>query len=381
MKILMGEALQYHSEIHVGSHNYADLFVANGHDVFWLGGTLHLFNLARAMRGVPAEKEMLDIWRSNGQQIRPNFTTYHPLTLLPYRNHPLFGTRAVLERTLRCTVPTLQSTLKKNGFANPDLLWLSQSHNALAVMQQVKPRKMAYRMSDSYRHFASVPPSMIAIEKEIIQAADVVFCTARKIEEEAREIRSDNVFYLPNGVKFEHFHRPDAPEPLDITLFPRPRIVYVGSLNHWFDAPLLAHTARAHPDASFLIIGRNQADMSAVEGMNNVHLMGPRPYADIPNYLRHADAAIIPFQRNELTDATNPVKIFEYFAAGLPVVSVRMHEVALLDSPAYLTETADEFADAIQAALADGKDRPDYLEFARANTWENRFALIQEHCL
>ena len=381
MKILMGEALPYDCDIHVGSHNYADLFVANGHDVFWMGGTLHLFNLARALRGVPAEKQALEIWRNGGQALRERFQTYHPLTLLPYRKAPFFGSRFTLNATLNCAAPPLRSYLKKQGFDRPDLLWLSQSHNGPALRRLVEPAKTAYRMSDSYRHFAQTPNSMIAAEKEIIRSADVVFATARNIEREARETRSEGIHYLPNGVDYAHFHRPDAPEPDDFKRLPHPRILYVGSLSHWFDADLLAHAARAFPNAAFAIIGKNKTDLSAARNLPNVHLMGSRPYADLPNYLRHSDAAIIPFQRNELTDATNPVKIFEYFAAGLPVVSVRMTEVELLESPALLTETPNEFTDAIGAALQSGRDRQEYLDFAYANRWENRFELIRKLCL
>ena len=381
MKILMGEALPYDCDIHVGSHNYADLFAANGHDVCWLGGTLHIFNLIRALRGVPAERAALEIWRHGGQEIREGLQTYHPLTLLPYRKHPLFGSSAVLNATLNCAVPPLRSYLKKQGFDRPDLLWLSQSHNAPALRRQVTAGKTAYRMSDSYRHFAQTPDSMIAAEKEVIREVDVVFATARKIEEEARETRSEGVYYLPNGVDYLHFNRPDAPEPADFADLPHPRILYVGSLSHWFDADLLARAARAYPNASFPVIGKNKTDLSAIQGLPNVYLMGPRPYAELPNYLRHADAAIIPFLHNELTDATNPVKIFEYFAAGLPVVSARMLEVELLKSPAFLTETPDEFADAIGAALAAGRDRQEYLDFAYANRWETRFELIRKLCL
>lgn len=381
MKILMGEALPYHCDIHVGSHNYADLFAANGHDVCWLGGTLHIFNLIRALRGVPAERAALEIWRHGGQTIRERLETYHPLTLLPYRKHPIFGSRAVLNATLNCAVPPLRQYLKKQGFERPDLLWLSQSHNAPALLRQVTAGKTAYRMSDSYRHFAQTPDSMIEAEKEVIREVDVVFATARKIEEEARETRSDGVYYLPNGVDYAHFHRPDAPEPADFAGLPHPRILYVGSLSHWFDAGLLAHAARAFPNASFPVIGKNKTDLSAMQGLPNARLMGPRPYAELPNYLRHADVAIIPFLRNELTDATNPVKIFEYFAAGLPVVSARMLEVELLRSPAFLTETPDEFADAIGAALSAGRDRREYLDFAYANRWETRFEVIRKLCL
>jgi glycosyltransferase involved in cell wall biosynthesis len=379
MNVLMGESLSYQSVIHVGSHHYADQFAADGHNVFWLGGTLHLFNLLRAWRGNKNDQELVAMWRNGPMPLRERLSTYHPMTLLPYRKSALLGNRLVLERTLAFTVPGVGAVLRERGFDRPDLLWLSQSHQSLSILKRVRYRKMAYRMSDSYAHFSNVPPSMIEAEKEILHQADVVFATARAILEEAQQIRHD-VHYLPNGVDYGHFCR-EAPEPPDLAQLPRPRLIYVGSLRDWFDVDLLAFAARALPACAFVLIGQTQTDLSALEGLKNIYNLGPRPYATIPGYLRHSDVGLIPFKKTPLTDATNPVKLFEYFAAGLPVVSVRLGEVEFLKSPAYLSAAPDEFVEALRAACQAGRDRPEFLAFAQANSWERRFAFIKELCL
>jgi glycosyltransferase involved in cell wall biosynthesis len=62
--------------------------------------------------------------------------------------------------------------------------------------------------------------------------------------------------------------------------------------------------------------------------MGNIYWLGPRPYADLPNYLRGVDACIIPFHRTaELSDYM-PGKVYEYLCAGRPVVATHMRELA-----------------------------------------------------
>jgi glycosyltransferase involved in cell wall biosynthesis len=113
----------------------------------------------------------------------------------------------------------------------------------------------------------------------------------------------------------------------------------------------------------------------------NVHILGVRPYAQLPPYLHHCDVGVIPFLKTPLTDNINPVKIFEYFASGLPVVSTNMYEVEQLHSPALITKTPGEFVDALKEARDYGRGHAEYLQFARANSWQKRYARIKERLL
>ncbi len=366
---------------HLGSHHYADLFAADGNQVFWIGNPLHVFNLARAARGSAAEREAIAAWRAGGAAARAGVTSYHPFTLLPYRDAPALGSRAVMENTLRFAVPPLKSALARRGFESPDLLWLAQSHASVSVMKLIAGRKLAYRVSDSLLDMPTVPKTMRSGEAEILERADVVFVTAHRLLEEVHAVRTKNVFYLPNGVQYAHFQDDNRPEPADIAGFSRPRILYVGAISSWFDVALAAEAARALPEYQFIYIGRVDTDISALTQHRNVHILGPRPYAQLPPYMRHADAAIIPFLKNRITDATSPIKLFEYAAAGLPIVSARLYETEMTRSPAALTDTPDEFVAAIRAAVAGGRDLPELTAFAQANSWAKRYELIREQCL
>ena len=309
---------------HLGSHHYAKLFAANGDDVFWIGGPIHAGNLLRARRGNLEEQEVTETWRNGGTSVQKNIVSYHPFTLLPYRKAPLLGSRAAMRHTLSLTTPALRSVLARQGFDCPDLLWLAQSHASYSALKTIPAKKVAYRVSDSYHEFEGVPESLRKGEQEIIQAADVVFVTAHRLLEETRQMRAENVVYLPNGVDYAHFYPGGQPEPEELKALPRPRILYVGAISRWFNVELMEKTARALPKFSFTLIGRAEIDLSALRAFPNVAILGPRPYTDLPPYLHHSDAAIIPFIKNRLTDATSPIKLYEYSAAGLPVVSVRM---------------------------------------------------------
>jgi glycosyltransferase involved in cell wall biosynthesis len=379
MKILMGDSLAYESPIQVGSHNYARLFLDSGHEVFWLGGSLHLLNALRASRGNPHDQSLTESWRMGGKRVHERMVTYHPMTLVPYRNAPVLDSLWMLRHTLDTCLPPLESVLKRYHFEQADVLWLGQSFYSLSLLSHARYRKLVYRMADSYAEFKGVPPSMNAAEEEIIARADTIFCTAHKLYEDVRAKAGDKVHYLPNGVNFEHFQVANPVEPADIAHLPHPRVLYIGMLAEWFDVDLIRFSALQLPQYSFIIIGPQRTNLAILKDLPNVHVMGARPYKDIPHYMKFCDVGIMPFKKTALTDTVNPIKIFEYLAAGLPAVAPRLSELESLKSPTLLTDTPDEFVTALQEAVKRGRDVSEFIEFARSNSWRKRYDLISQH--
>ncbi|BCS94663.1 hypothetical protein DSLASN_02950 [Desulfoluna limicola] len=236
-------------------------------------------------------------------------------------------------------------------------------------------------MSDDYESFSSIPENSKYAEQEIINKADIIFVTAHKLYEKVKLVRNDNVYYLPNGANYSHFCRTSdsQSEPSDIKNLPHPRVIYVGSVADWFDFDTLYHAANRCPDVSFIIIGPSDVNLSHLDKFTNIHMLGGKNYSDIPKYVHFCDAAMIPFKKNKLTDSTNPVKLYEYFSAGLPVVSRNLDEIKRLCSPALLYDTPEEFVDNIQNALTKTKGDPSYYEFAQKNSWDARFSEIISH--
>ena len=373
----MSEELPYNSPIHVGSHNYAELFIQDRHEVFWLGRPVHPLNILWAFMRRPIHKGLTASWQAGGTKIRDNFWTYHPLTLLPYRDVALLASKWVQEHTLQFTLPPLRKILKRRGFERVELLWLSQALHSLSLARYARYGKLIYRMSDDYLQFEDVPSNMEKAEAEIIELADTVFVTSHKLYEKVRASAGDKVLYLPNGVDLAHFDIPTPAEPMDIAAIPHPRVLYVGMIQEWFDLNLIIHAAKSLPEFSFILVGPH-TNIEQAMLVPNIHVLGMRPYAQLPPYLYHCDVGVIPFLKTPLTDSTNPVKIFEYFASGLPVVSTNMYEVEQLHSPALITKTPGEFVDALKEARDYGRGHAEYLQFGRANSWQARYARIKE---
>lgn len=203
-------------------------------------------------------------------------------------------------------------------------------------------------------------------ERQLMKSADLVVVTSALLEREARKY-ARNVALIRNGCDYEHFASTQS------TPGPRKVIGYYGAISDWFDIALIATLAKRRPDWDFLLIGATYgANLLPLGDLPNVTLPGEQPYAELPRWLGGMDVCIIPFKRIPLTEATNPVKVYEMLAAGKPVVSTPIPEVAALAPLVRLASDAEEFEREILAAFADD-DVEVRRAFAREQTWEKRF--------
>jgi glycosyltransferase involved in cell wall biosynthesis len=114
--------------------------------------------------------------------------------------------------------------------------------------------------------------------------------------------------------------------------------------------------------------------IAEVTALPNAFYLGKKAYGELPAYLAHFDVATIPFVLNPVTHACSPVKLFEYMAAGKPVVATRMREILKYKSVRF-AGTATEFVAEIEAALKlrENEDHRALLRAeAEANTWRAR---------
>jgi GT2 family glycosyltransferase/predicted nucleic acid-binding Zn-ribbon protein len=214
-----------------------------------------------------------------------------------------------------------------------------------------------------------------------LREATLVAAVSRKLHREALEHRPD-ALYLPNAVEYERFAVEAAPPLSDPKLRPllaarKPIAGYYGALARWFDFALLDEVAALRPDWSFVLIGPMLDDSlrgQAVLSRPNVVWTGSRDYTSLPSYLAAFDVAMIPFRIDEITLATSPLKLYEYFAGGKPVVATPLPECQGIPG-VVIASTAAEMALALDEARELGKQgeaRERLRQLARESSWQAR---------
>ena len=237
-----------------------------------------------------------------------------------------------------------------------------------------------YDCMDHHEGFGNVPEKLIKIEKNMLQQSDVVLVTSTWLENFAKEF-SNNIALVRNACDFEHFSK----QPSEIYIDPLGRkiIGYYGAIAEWFDLDLVAKVAEENPDKLVLLIGDDTVNAHSILGnYTNVVFIGEVAYQNLPFYLYAFDVCILPFKVIPLTLATNPVKVYEYLAAGKPVVSIDLPEIAQFGNAVSCAKSVEEFVTCINQELESRADASAPVakrkEFAVQQTWSQRIVEIRD---
>ncbi len=259
------------------------------------------------------------------------------------------------------------------------LLGWTQTRSSLSIVQHpfwnalamsCPDARVVYDCMDHHAGFDNNAPGILRGEADIIDQADLVVVTSDDLRERIAS-QARNIAVVRNGCDYGFF----SATPAKIYRQPqgRPVIGYFGAIAEWFDPELVRTVARAHPEAEVLLIGSDTSGTAALlAGEPNVRLVGEVPYADLPYWLHGFDVCLLPFQVVPLTLATNPVKVYEYLAAGKPVVAVDLPEMAQFGDLVRTARDADAFSMAVSAALADRSGSEARQAFAAGQTWRHR---------
>ncbi len=217
----------------------------------------------------------------------------------------------------------------------------------------------------------------------------LVVSTAKKLKDIANKFRGENEnnILAHNAVNLEDFknHGHEIGEKIQPIVNKRkPIIGYYGALAKWFDYKLIEQLAKEREDYEIVLIGMDydgSYDQSNLKYYSNISYLGMIDYKDLINYSRYFDVCIVPFIKNDITDSTSPLKIFEYMALEKPIVTTNINECKNYES-CLISKDYDEFIRNIDKALKLEVDNKEYFNILRReaeeNTWDNRAELIKE---
>jgi glycosyltransferase involved in cell wall biosynthesis len=308
----------------------------------------------------------LKSFRRGVVNVRENFTVMSPVVI---------PGRVGMALSKRILGPQVRAAARRAGMARP-LVWVTCPPAADAV-DAISPEAVIYERTDRWEEFPEADIAQIRrYDRFMKQRADLtLYCATVLFDEERGACR--RATYVDHGVDFESFSKADGADcPADVKTVNPPRIIFVGGIdNHTFDAPLFVEVARNLPDLQFVLIG----SCSLSEGwcrLPNVHLLGRRPYEEVPAYMAAADVLIMPWLQNEWIRACNPVKLKEYLAVGRPVVTTWFEELRRYEGYVHVAKGAGEFARAIRRSLEEKCDAERLRGRVRRDTWQDKAGAV-----
>ena len=303
----------------------------------------------------------------------PNIFVLNPLAI------PAYGKPRVRDLNRRLLRFQVKRAMRKLGFKNP-LNWIFNPAAAV-IAGTLGEEKVIYYCVDEYTAFSGVASRSLAeMEEGLLRRADLVIVSAEMLYQSKSPFNPRTVM-VRHGVDYTHFSRAlddSTVVPEEIASLPRPVIGFHGLIADWVDLDLMMEVAKHFSHGSIVMIGKATTDTSALKSLPNVHFLGRRPYAELPAYCKGFDVALNPFRISELTLNANPLKVREYLAAGLQVVSTAIPEVEVLGQ-CRIGSSVEEFIREIELALADPGPSRARSEAIRAESWEARVDEIRGH--
>jgi glycosyltransferase involved in cell wall biosynthesis len=298
----------------------------------------------------------------------------------PETSNNFVGFKQLRENFILCHVPLGTFNILQNPFV------ITMTWNYQYALQ-IPQARLIYDYVDHLHAFSGNPRKLVNQHNLLLKSAIIVLATSKSLYEQVKSIRPD-VILCPNGVDYEHFTNSVSDHlepPLDIVPLLQsntPIVGYIGALARWVDYDLIGNVAEERPEINFLLIGPDH-DNSLPRWLiriPNVFWLGSKSYDIIPIYLKYFDVAMIPFQVNELTHAVSPLKLFEFMAAGKPVIITPM-EGSMYYPGVMVADDPKEFAKQINIAL-ELRSNTDYIRSIRKvageNTWEVRANQIMQ---
>ena len=299
---------------------------------------------------------------------------------------PVSGSRYLAEFTQRRWYAAIRRRAKRLGITRP-ILWISRPEFS-GALGRMNESISIYHIVDEYGGYTSQNEAtrqrLWEAERQLIDAVDFSIAVSSELVSN-KGSHSGTVHLVENAVDVDAFIRVQhsGMTPADLSGIPRPRLGYCGLIGKRLDLALLKELARCRPDGSIVLVGKVDTrdcahDLEELGEMENVYILGERDVSEVPAYITGFDVGLLPYQLNLETKNISPLKMYEYLAAGIPVVSTDIPAARRQDKLVHVAHTAGAFADACREELVnDNAVRKNMrLDYARSNTWDCRVEQI-----
>jgi len=357
---------------------------ARGHRVLFVetGGWIgrHLWALLRG-GAVPGRASLLRRL-TVGEEVAPGVQVRALIALAPFSQRSPRANRV----NWRIGAAGLRAAARR--LPAPRVLWIYDPRGADAV-GTFGDAFAVYDCVDDYAEQAGpdgrTKAVVAAADRATAERARLVFATTRPLLERHAAV-NERTHLVPNVGDFDHFARAveRATADPELLALPRPVLGFAGNLEATkVDFDLLEELARAFPNATVLVIGpAHDSSLARVERLGalpNVTWLGLRSYDDLPRAIAAFDVALIPYVENDYTRSCFPLKLYEYLAAGKPVVAAGLPELEGLEPHVVVAHDPGEAVQAVRRALETGADGVEgRVALAARNTWETRTSRLLE---
>jgi glycosyltransferase involved in cell wall biosynthesis len=223
------------------------------------------------------------------------------------------------------------------------------------VLEVLPESTTIFNRSDAFSKFPEACEEFIrSCEEKLLKNSDLTLYVNRKlmVEDTGPENRKH---YLGHGVEYDRFAGVSGNGSVvhpELAEFKRPIVGFFGALDDYtVDLQLLKFAARSLPDMSFVLIGLSTLDISDLTSLPNVHYLGFKPYAEIPRFGASFDVGIMPWLQNDWIDYCNPIKLKEYLALGIPIVTTPIPQAEEYPGLLSVARTPQQFVAAIRTSV------------------------------
>lgn len=309
------------------------------------------------------------------ERITDNLWIMRPYTLVPNN----LGGNFLFKRLYYLFVSRqIQSVLKVLDFkARLRIAYITRPDHE-HFLELAKETYLVYECRDNHSYRPSDGKKIRSLEKgefRMLNRASIVFASSEDLYLKMSNLHR-HTYFMPNGVNFDLFSKTlegNLSIPYVMEQIPKPRICYVGSVWPPFDFKLLNYLTKAKPKWSFILIGPCKNVPVNIKAQSNVYFLGKKKYEELPNYLKGIDVAILPRVLNPHTESMNPLKFWEYLAAGKPIVSTALKQAGILQDVVLISKDYPDFLKNIEKVLTENNYNriQKGIQIARRNSWDN----------